>query len=146
MTDQYGVPLQDDISLQNDPCQTGDAMRTIDRMTPAEYAKRVAANAAFPSVYSEFRVWDRKSPRHNWQIVCRTESHEHADYCFFRHATLLRTWGKWPQAQVGMDIVEVEAGGRILTHADFQMKPSNAKMLMACTVGGRPYPLGKVAA
>ena len=79
-----------------------------------------------------FRVWDRKSSRHDWRIIFHGEK-ERADALFVLYCNKLRAWGKWPQGQVGMDTATV-ACQRVLEKEDFQQS-SNAPMLMTFIYG-----------
>jgi len=50
------------------------------------------------------RIYDRKTARHNWNIYCQTCNAEHAALLATAHIAKLRSWGKWPAAQVGIDV------------------------------------------
>lgn len=50
------------------------------------------------------RIYDRKTARHNWNIYCQTGNVEHAALLASAHIAKLRDWGKWPAAQIGIDV------------------------------------------
>lgn len=81
-----------------------------------------------------FRVWDRKTTRHKWRLCCETDIVEHAVSVFRLHCKMLRRWEQWPNAQVGMDTVEREPGGRLVTKDDSAL-PQNAPMPTIWTMG-----------
>lgn len=75
-----------------------------------------------------FRIWNRQSRRHKWRLCLETDSKERADAFFDVEVTRLSEWGKWPLAEVGMDSIMREPGGRAMRNEDFTL-PQNAPML-----------------
>ena len=75
-----------------------------------------------------FRVWERKSRRHKWQLCLETDSKCRADDCFAVRTFIHNRWDKWPVAEIGLDSIEREPGGRVMEDNDFAL-PQNAPML-----------------
>ena len=68
-----------------------------------------------------FRIWSRKTARHKWRLCLETDNKERAVAFFGAELGRLKRWGKWPIAQVGIDTIDREPGGRIKQDADFAL-------------------------
>lgn len=56
-----------------------------------------------------YRVWDRKSSRHNWQIVCERSTEEDAQLLAKYQFNKIKNWGKWGDKwEVGYDFLRPE--------------------------------------
>jgi hypothetical protein len=78
-----------------------------------------------------YRIWDRKSPRHKWQIVCHTDNVEHANCVYLMQLKVVAKAidnNKWPDvAQVAYDT------GEPVDYTHPGVLPQNAPMTFVAT-------------
>lgn len=77
------------------------------------------------------RVWDRKSKRHNWQLIVNAGDPAHAQRVLAAQQKRLSQWGKWPDGQLAVDHLDLAAGGHDLPCS----LPANAPMDAIYAIG-----------
>ncbi len=73
------------------------------------------------------QMWDRKSPRHSWQLFVEDMNKERIEFLISIHLPRMSKMDGWSNGEIGISMRIGEGGGHMFTRADFT-KPRNAAM------------------
>jgi hypothetical protein len=80
------------------------------------------------------RIWDRKSPRHNWQVYATSGNPARIAALIAVHTIALIDDPKWHTGQIGVSTEDPESATGLQTKADCT-RPRNAPMNQIISIG-----------